>query len=191
MKDFLRQIKADFLLSSLLCILLGVVFIVWREATINAIGMIMAILLIIVGVVYIGSYFLKIVSHGISVVVGAVIVIIGIWILLQPSIIVSLIPIVIGVVLVAHGIRDLKESLDAKRYGYESWGVGIVLAVISIAFGVICIVDAFGVLEVASVLIGIALIYNGISNMWIASRVYKAAKRYAQEQGAIDVEFKD
>ncbi len=191
MKEFLKRIKADFMLSSLLCIVLGIVFIVWREATINAIGTIMAVLLIIVGIVYIGSFFLEIVTQGISVVVGAIIAIIGVWILLQPSIIVSLIPIVIGVVLIAHGIRDMKESLDAKRYGYESWGVGILLAVISLAFGVICIVDAFGVLEVASVMIGIALIYNGISNIWIASRVYKSAKQYAQEQDAIDIEFKD
>lgn len=191
MKEFLKRIKADFLISSILCIVLGIVFIVWREATIHALGTIMAVILMVIGVIYLCSYFLNVVTNGFSAAIGAIVLVIGIWILIQPAIIVSLIPIVIGVVLLAHGIRDLKESVESKKYGYESWGVGIVLAVISIVFGIICIVDAFGVLELASILIGIALIYNGVSNIWIASRATKAARDYRNQHDPVDVEFKD
>ena len=36
MKDFLKRIKADFLLSSVLCIIMGIVFVVWSEEAITA-----------------------------------------------------------------------------------------------------------------------------------------------------------
>ena len=52
MKDFLKRVKADFLLSSIMCILLGVVFIIWKESVLDVIGSILAFGLILIGVVY-------------------------------------------------------------------------------------------------------------------------------------------
>ena len=43
MIDFLRRIKADFLLSSVLCIALGLVFIIWRSAVLEIIAGILAV----------------------------------------------------------------------------------------------------------------------------------------------------
>jgi uncharacterized membrane protein HdeD (DUF308 family) len=180
MKEFFKRIKADYLLSSILCIVLGIVFIVWREATINAIGMVLAIIMIVIGAVYLCSFFLNIVTNGLSAAIGAVVLLLGIWVLIQPGIIMSLIPIVIGVLLLCHGIRGMKESWESKQYGYNAWGLGI-----------ICIVDAFGVLELASVVIGIALIYNGLSNIWIAVHAAKAEKNYRRAHDTIDVTFKE
>lgn len=191
MREFFRKIRADFLLSSLLCIALGIVFIVWREATVKAVGTILAVIMIVIGAVYLCSFFLNAVTKGISAAIGAIVLLLGVWVFIQPEIIVSVIPIVIGVLLIGHGVRGVKESLDSRKYGCASWGVGAALAGISMVFGVICIVDAFGVLELASVVIGIALIYNGISNIWIAARATTAEKKYRKEHDAIDVEFKE
>jgi uncharacterized membrane protein HdeD (DUF308 family) len=191
MKDFFKRIKADYLISSLLCVALGVVFIVWREATINALGMVLAIIMIVIGAVYLCSFFLNIVTNGLSAAIGAVVLLLGIWVLIQPGIIMSLIPIVIGVLLLCHGIRGMKESWESKNYGYSAWGVGAAFSAISLVLGIICIVDAFGVLELASVVIGIALIYNGLSNIWIAVHSTKAEKNYRREHETIDVTFKE
>ena len=56
MKDFLRRIKADFLLSSVLCILLGVVFVIWNNSVINVMGSVLAIGMIVIGAVYLCSF---------------------------------------------------------------------------------------------------------------------------------------
>ena len=189
MKEFLKQIKADYLLSSILCILLGVVFIIWKDGVLGVMGSMFAILLIIIGVVYLGSFFLNLVTNGVSVLMGIIILAVGIWFLIEPSVIVSLIPIVIGVVLLFHGIRALKETLEAKKYGFSSWGVNLVLALLGIVFGIICIFDAFGVMEKAIMLVGIILVFNGISNIWIAGTATHAAKDYARKNGTIDVDL--
>ena len=190
MKEFFKRVKADFLFSSLLCIILGIVFIVWNEATINALGMIIAIGMIVIGAVYLGSYFLNIVSGGISAAIGVVVLLLGIWILIQPSVIVTMIPIILGVLLISHAVRAIKEALDSRKYGCQTWGISVLLAIISMVLGVICIVNAFGVLKLASVAIGIALIYNGVSDIWIVARTSKAEKEFRKEQEPIDVDFK-
>ena len=191
MKDFLRRIKADYLLSSLLCILLGIVFIVWKDGVIDVMGSVFAIVLILIGAVYLGSFFLNLVTNGVSVLMGIIILAVGIWFLIQPSVIVSLIPIVIGVVLLFHGARALKETFDAKKYGYNSWGVSFILAMLSLVCGLICIFDAFGVMEKAIIVVGIILVFNGLSNIWISMTVTRAAKNYERRTAAVDVEFVD
>ena len=55
MKEFLGRIKADFLLSSVLCIALGLVFIIWRASVLTIVANVLAIVLIIIGVVYMCS----------------------------------------------------------------------------------------------------------------------------------------
>jgi hypothetical protein len=195
MKDFFKRIKADYLISSILCIALGIVFIVWREATMDLIGMALAIIMIVIGALYLGSFFLNIVTNGLSAAIGAIVLLLGIWVLLKPDIVVTMIPIVIGVLLLCHGARGMKEAWGSKKYGYNRWGVSVLFSLISIVLGIVCVVYAFevakGVTELASVVIGIALIYNGLSNIWIAVHSAKAEKNYRREHDTIDVTFKD
>ena len=84
MKDFLKRVKADFLLSSIMCILLGVVFIIWKESVLDVIGSILAFGLILIGGVYLCSFFLKMVTNGFSVVMGIIVLAVGIWFLINP-----------------------------------------------------------------------------------------------------------
>ena len=118
MKEFLGRIKADFLLSSVLCIALGLVFIIWRASVLTIVANVLAVVLIIIGVVYMCSYFLNIVTNGLSAMLGLVVLAVGIWFLVQPKVVVSLIPIVIGLVLIFHSIRSIIEAVDARKYGY-------------------------------------------------------------------------
>lgn len=182
MREFLNRIKADFLLSSVLCIALGIVFIVWRASVLEVVANILAVLLIIIGAMYVCSYFLKIVTNGLSVMMGIVVLAVGIWFLVQPRVVVELIPIVIGLVLIFHSIRSIVEAIDAKKYGYNAWGVGMVLSVISLVCGILCVTNAFNIMKTATVIVGLILIFNGVSNIWITSRATKAETAYNRQQ---------
>ena len=191
MRDILRAIKADYLLSSILCIALGVIFIIMRGGVIHLLGSVLAIAMIIVGAVYLGSFLLNIMTNGFSMLLGILILAVGIWFLLQPAVIVSLIPIVIGVLLLFHGIRAIKEIMDAKKFGFGAWGAGLILAIISIVCGIICVFDAFGVMEKAVILVGIILIFNGASNLWITLSASHAEKEYHKYHDTIDGVFRE
>ena len=51
-------------------------------------------------------------------------------------------------------------------------------------------VDAFGVMEKAIIVVGIVLIYNGIANIWIALSTSRAETVYKKNE-TIDVDFID
>lgn len=191
MREFLKRIKADYLLSSILCILLGVIFVIWKGGVIDIIGTVLAVAMIAIGVIYLGSFFLSIVTNGVSVVMGILVLAVGIWFLIQPSFIVSLIPIIIGVVLLFHGIRGVMEAVNARKFGYERWVVNLVLAIICLVCGIICVFCPLGVMEKAIMLIGIVLIFNGVTNIWISATATHAAHDYERRNGTVDVDFVD
>ena len=183
MKEFLGRIKADFLLSSVLCIALGLVFIIWRASVLTIVANVLAVVLIIIGVVYMCSYFLNIVTNGFSAMLGLVVLAVGIWFLVQPKGCGEPpIPIVIGLVLIFHSIRSIIEAVDARKYGYGGWSVGLIFSIISLIFGIICVTNAFDVMKTATVVVGIILIFNGVSNIWITSRATKAESAYNKQK---------
>ena len=71
MKDFLKRIKADYLLSSILTIIFGLALIIGRAAILKTIGSLLAIILIVVGLIYVASYFIGATSNSFSAVMGA------------------------------------------------------------------------------------------------------------------------
>ena len=172
MKEFLGRIKADFLLSSVLCIALGLVFIIWRASVLTIVANVLAVVLIIIGVVYMCSYFLNIVTNGFSAMLGLVVLAVGIWFLVQPKV----------VVLIFHSIRSIIEAVDARKYGYGGWSVGLIFSIISLIFGITCVTTAFDVMKTATVVVGIILIFNGVSNIWITSRATKAESAYNKQK---------
>ena len=121
MREFLKRAKADYLLSSVLCIALGIIFVVWKGGVIDVIGTLLSIAMIIVGIIYLGSFILSLATFGASTIVGILVLAVGIWFFIQPSLIVSLVPVILGVGLVFHGIRAVTEAVNAKKYGYEKW----------------------------------------------------------------------
>ena len=143
MKEFMKQIRMDLITSSIICIIFGIVLIARPIETVSLFCRVLAIIMIVVGGMFMFSYFLNWMSSGLSAAMGLIVLLIGVWIFINPGIIETLIPVVIGVILLCHGIQDVRMSWQMKEYGQDSWKFSMVLAVISVIFGVLCIIDAF------------------------------------------------
>lgn len=183
--------KADIVVSALICVALGVILLIWPDKTIDIFCKILAIGLIILGVADMVSFFMDKRIHTFAGALGLIVFLVGIWVFIRPESVVSLIPIVIGVILCVHGIQDLKLAMETKGNGYDKWWSMLIIAAISLVFGVLCIVNAFGMVKLALQFIGIALIYDGISDLWVANRAVHTAKAMKQEAEALDVEYKE
>ncbi len=191
MKEMFKRVKADVVLSAVLCVVMGVVIFLWPTETIDLFCRVLAVGLVIMGAVNLISYVTDKLVHPFSGILGLIVLLVGVWIFLKPQSIVSLIPIVIGVILAIHGIQDIKLAIEAKGNGYEKWWSMLIIAAVSLVFGILCIVEAFGMVKFAVKIIGIALIYDGISDLWIVNRTVKAAKAMKQEAEALDIEYKE
>ena len=85
MKETLKRIKADVILSALLCVALGVVLIIWSDETISAICMLLAFGLIVMGVVNLVGYFTNHRLTSFNGMLGLILVLVGIWLFARPD----------------------------------------------------------------------------------------------------------
>ena len=174
MREFLKRAKADYLLSSVLCIVLGIIFVVWKGGVIDVIGTILSVAMIIVGIIYLGSFILSLATFGASTIVGILVLAVGIWFLIQPSLIVSLVPVILGVGLVFHGIRAVTEAVNAKKYGYEKWGMDLV-------FAIICLITVTFIFH--------KLCINSLCAPSVIPRCTRCCDSNPQIQRSVDTEF--
>ena len=89
MKDFFKRVKADAIMSAVLCIALGVVLIVWPGETINIVCKVLAAGLIILGGVELFSYITNRNGYMFTGILGLIVLIVGLAVV--PSLVVGLI----------------------------------------------------------------------------------------------------
>jgi uncharacterized membrane protein HdeD (DUF308 family) len=194
MQTFLRKIKANVVVSSLLCAALGVVLLAYPGDSMRVVGIAVGVVLILTGIVKVfdflvnrdGTLYLQL-----NLIFGIVLAVVGVWIITQPEKVMSIIPIIIGIIITIHGISKLRQAIELCQDHYEKWWVALLLGILTAGLGILLIFRPFEALETVVQVIGAFLIYDGFSNLWIASRVYKTAKQAKQEAQALDVEAKE
>jgi uncharacterized membrane protein HdeD (DUF308 family) len=194
MQTFLRKIKANVVVSSLLCAALGVVLLAYPGDSMRVVGIAVGVVLILTGMVKVFDFLIN--RDGtlylqLNLIFGIVLVVVGVWIITQPEKVMSIIPIIIGIIITIHGISKLRQAIELCQDHYEKWWVALLLGILTAGLGILLIFRPFEALETVVQVIGAFLVYDGVSNLWIASRVYKTAKQAKQEAEALDVEAKE
>lgn len=188
MAGFLKGLKANDTISALLCAVLGLVLLIWPGTTTQIVCMLLGIVLFAYGAIQIVLYLFNkertIVSQG-MLVLGIIFAVIGGWILLRPEMIIMAVPVIVGVLIVIHGLHNATQAFALKKGGYEKWWVAFLLGILTVVLGGILIFNPFQVVNTVVRLIGIFLIYDGLSDVWILSRVFKVKK---ESERVIDVE---
>lgn len=187
MKELFKKLRIAAYMSAILTIALGGVLIAWPMEVTGLICRVLGVLLVVMGAVYIFGYIME--GRGILTITGGLLfLLLGVWIFITPGSIATLVPIVIGVVLIVHSLRDFQMAAEAKQNGSDRWMLLFLLALLNCVFGVVCICDSFGVISVAVRMLGIALVYDGISNMVIIFHTVQAVRYAAEKIAPIDVE---
>ena len=187
MKEFFKKLRIAAYMTAILTIALGAVLIAWPMEVTGLICRVLGAILVVMGAVYLFGYFVE--GRGILAVTGGLLfLLLGVWIFITPQSVATLVTIVIGVVLLVHSLRDFQMASEAKRNGSERWMILFLLALLNCVFGVVCICDSFGVISVAVRMLGIALVYDGISNMVIVYHTVRAVKYAAEKIEPIDVD---
>jgi len=135
-KELFKKLRIAAYVTAVLTIALGAVLIAWPMEVTGLICRILGAILVIMGAVYLFGYFVE--GRGILAVTGGLIfLLLGVWIFITPESIASLVPIVIGVILLVHSLRDFQMASEAKQSGSERWTVLFLLALLNSVFGVV------------------------------------------------------
>ena len=102
----------------------------------------------------------------------------GAFLIIRSDIVMRILPIVFGLFVIFDSLGRIQNALELRRCEYPSWKGFLLLAVLSIALGVIMIVDPFGTMETLVMAIGVILIVEGSLNLLSALYTVIAVKRF-------------
>ena len=171
----LKELKWEAILTGVLYILLGIVALVIPETMQKTLGYLIGIVLIVAGLVSIICYLLRDARENYyhnEFVFGILGIVLGAVVLYKVEIVISLIPFILGVLVLCSGCSKLQDAIDLKRLGYGSWLGLLIVAAINIILGVVLILSGAG---------------DCFSTIYFARKL----RRFQQEQDALDSTFEE
>ena len=100
-------------------------------------------------------------------IVGVLLLAFGIFAMAQPRVVLSILPVVLGVYLVTECVGKVQRAMILKRNGYPRWWTVLSLGPLTGLLGVLLIVNPFQAVETSLMVLGISLAFNGVSDLWI------------------------
>ena len=187
MKDFFRHFKFSAFGVALLCAALGAAMLIAPDVSQQVFCYAFGIVLALCGVLQVASYFVsgkKTVLGMLMMVGGLIAAVAGGWILLSPGSVLKLTVIVMGILLLYHGVMDVKYAFDVKAAEGKA-GLPLVFGMLTCAVGVLLLVNPFGEkLDLLFMVCGIGFVFDGITDIYTVSAVATARKRYELKQAA-------
>ena len=179
MKSIIQDMKHNYFVNAVIMVLLGLVLVIWP----HILGVLLCYLLggalIVMGVFQLIS-FLRGERLGFYnefvMMMGIVLVLLGIWICTQPHIVLSIIPVVVGIIVLIHGLMDIQYTLDIKKAGSTKWWIALIAAILTLVVGLLLVFNPFTAYEITMVLLGIAMLYDGGSDLALLLFSYLAQR---------------
>ena len=177
--NYIKSLKVNYSLSAVICVILGIVLLVWPGQSTQVVCMVLGIVLggfgLIQIILYLATKEKTMISHSMMM-LGVVLAVIGSWIVLKPETIIKAVPMIVGILIVIHGFHNAVQAIDLKKMQYDNWWVALLLSLLTVALGVVLICNPFTIVDTVVRIIGAFLVYDGLSDMWILSRVFKTKK---------------
>ena len=182
----MRIAKTGYIVMSAVFCAAGVLFIVLPEQAAVAAGR----MLIVFGAVKLVGYFsrdLFRLAFQYDLEFGILLIALGVISLLRTSGVLDFICVAMGVAILTDGLFKIQISIDARRFGIAAWWVVLLLAVAAGAVGMVLIFRPWESVMLLTVLLGAALLAEGVLNLCVAVSTVKIVKN--QRPDVIETEY--
>jgi len=177
-RNVARVLQTGLWIGAVLALLAGVAVLTWPGGSATVVAVIFGVYFLVRGAVrvIVGVFAPGLTGGGraLSILIGLLLVVVGVFALKSPAGILELIGLLIGVMWIIDGVATVVESGRGS-----SRGIAITLGVISIVAGVIVLFVPAAAIAVLVVLGGILLIVIGVAQITAAVSLGRLAKRGA------------
>lgn len=180
MNNIMIKIFRSSLLSSIGLAILGALLIYQSEITIVSISYIIGALLVAIGALSLLKFIKNINNNQkneLDVVYGVVTIILGIIVIGNPQAIASIIPFVIGIIIIINSTVKLQYSLELKKNKNNLWKSTITLSLVTFFCGMLLIFNPFKGAVVITKLIGILILIYAILDIISTITIKKTVKK--------------
>ncbi len=171
MKNFLNKVFSDPIVSSFLTIIAGILTVVFSTLAFKMATIILGCLSFILGLVNVVKYFNEPKDGKYNLLTGLLFGISGIAFIFESEILVPIVAVVIGIIVLYHGLINLENSLAIKKSLYKYWYLSLIFALLTGIAGVLLIVMRTKFGSHLELITGITLIVEGVLNAWTAIKV--------------------
>lgn len=194
MINYFKNLKANYTVSAIICVVVGLVLIIWPGTSTQVVCMVLGGVLLAYGIIQIILYLFArertLYLQG-MLLLGIIFSVLGAWILLKPEMIIKAVPVIMGIIIIMHGLHNAIQAIDLKKMSYENWWVALLFGILTIVLGGVLVYNPFTVVNTVVRVIGAFLVYDGLSDIWIISRLFKTRKNSQKIIDAEAVEIED
>lgn len=170
MGNFYSEFKKGFGLIAIVSIFSGLLLLFYPQATSRLACYILGGIILFQGVLSLINTMklLKESSGGRFLLIWSFILMgVGSFFIIRTDVIISIIPLIFGLFILASGVADITKARQLKVLGYHNWLMTFIMALIKSILGIIMIFNPFSAAVTMLMFIGACLIYGGVSSLWI------------------------
>jgi uncharacterized membrane protein HdeD (DUF308 family) len=171
----LNNIKKYSLVSIVISIVVGLLFIIFPDKCIKYTSLAVGIALVVMGIVGIINYFID-KSSGFTLALGIVTTIVGIIICIKYQAIISLIVVIFGMFILSTGLFNFVTSIKIITSSLLSGWLTLTLSIVTSIFGIIAITKSSELTQTIVQFIGVALIIYAVLDIVSYIQIKKLAK---------------
>lgn len=175
-RTIFREQRRSSVVMAVITLLLGLLLMLAPNRSIRFLCTLLGAALLVTGLFYLFNWLVRR-REGFPIwflIPGLLLAALGLWLLTSPGSVIVLIQFSFAAVLVFHGIIDLQGAVSLFRLGWPRWWLDLVLALFTIMLGIVILLNPMGTMEALVMLIGLSLVYDGVSDLYLIYRVSKA-----------------
>jgi uncharacterized membrane protein HdeD (DUF308 family) len=185
----MKNLKWNLVFLSFMYLALGAFLLLQPGIALNIVCYALGALVLLCAAVQLVRYFVAergLFQSQITLVSGIVCLALGAFLILRSDVVVRILPILFGLFVVFDSLGRIQSALELRRCEYPSWKGVLLLALLSVALGVIMIVNPFGTMETLVMAIGIILLIEGALNLLTTLYTAFAVRRFMKLHPAVE-----
>lgn len=186
----IRAAKIGYIILSAIFCALGVLLMTDPGLSVALIGDIVGIVLVAFGIIKLVGYFSKDLyrlAFQFDLAFGILLIALGLVLLIKPESAMNILCIILGIEIIADGLFKVQTSLDARRFGLNTWWLILSLAIIAGAIGTVLIFYPSESVRALTWVLGLSLLVEGVLNLCVAICAIKIIEH--QRPDTIEVEM--
>lgn len=159
-----NNLRTNNTIAAVLMLILGIILMLFPNGSMNLVCTLIGWGVLIYGVVNLARA-VKLGETGVAIGMGVVEILVGIFLIANPGFLASIIPWIIGLVMVVNGIINLSNASRNRDVLGSRYLPSFIGGIIMVIFGVIILFNAYFAASVIVRVIGFGLILSAIDNL--------------------------
>ncbi len=179
MNNFMSKFLKSSLISAIGLAILGILLVFESELTIVSISYVIGAILVAIGTVAILNFvndMKKNVKNELNIVYGIGMVVLGIIVISNPKGVASIIPFILGVLIIINSAAKLQYSLELKKDNNKLWNSTMIMALITLLCGLLLVFNPFSGAEFITKVVGVLLFIYAVTDIISSLRIRKTVK---------------